>query len=379
MSPDRPVYLDCCATTPVDEEVLEAMTYYFRDEYGNAGSRTHQYGNAAAQAIRKAREQVAAVVGASWNEVVFTSGATESNNLALLGLASKAAKLGKRHIISTQIEHKSVLEPLEHLETLGFEVTLLPPTSDGVVEAEFVREALRPDTFLVSVMHVNNETGVIQPIDEIAAVLSAHPAIFHTDATQGFGKDLDALRDNRVDLISVSAHKIFGPKGVGALIVKESSRPAAPQPLVYGGGQERGFRAGTLATPLIVGFGLASEIAVRDSRKRAGKCIAFRLEMMSALASLEPLMNGPPDKILPHIASLRFADIDSEAIMLGLKDLVAISNGSACTSANYAPSHVLAAMQMSPAEVEATTRWSWCHKTPRPSWPTVVSRIKSLC
>ncbi len=378
MTDSIPVYLDCNATAPMEEEVLEAITHFFRTEYGNAGSRTHRYGTTASQAVRRAREQIAAAVNASWEHIVFTSGATESNNLALLGSVDRATHAGKRHIISTQIEHKAVLEPLEVLKSQGFEVTLLTPNRDGVVAAEEVAAALRPQTALVSVMHVNNETGILQPIAEIAEALGDHPAAFHTDAAQGFGKELDALRHPRIDFISLTSHKIYGPKGVAALVVRSSPRTQGLTALTFGGGQERGLRPGTLPVPLIVGLGLAAEIAIRDHAKRRAQCLAFRHALLTALTPLQPVIHGHPARTLPHVVNLRFDTIDSEAVMLALRDEVALSNGSACTSSRYEPSHVLAAMGLSAEEAQAATRWSWCHLTPQPDWPRLVQALRVL-
>jgi cysteine desulfurase len=373
-----PIYLDCNATTPIEPEVLDLMNHYFSVEFGNAGSRTHRYGSAAAQAVRRAREQVATVVAAGWENVLFTSGATESNNLAIFGFAPQAEKLGRKHIISTQIEHKAILEPLAELEKRGFEVTLVPPCSGGYVEPEIIREALRPDTAFVSVMQANNETGVIQPLREIAEILEGHHAVLHTDAAQGFGKELDGLRIPRLDLISVSAHKIFGPKGVGALIARQNDRTIRLAPLCFGGGQERGLRPGTVPVPLVAGFGLAAELSLRDHSKRRAKCLAFRTELLSALAPLQPVVVGDDDRVMPHVISLCFDGIDSEAVMLALRDVVAISNGSACTSTTYQPSHVLKAMGLSDDEAQAATRWSWSHMTPHPNFRTLIEIVETL-
>jgi cysteine desulfurase len=378
MNPGHPVYLDCNATTPIAEEVLEAMIHYCRTEYGNAGSRTHPYGAAAAKAVRRAREQVAEVVAASWEDVVFTSGATESNNLAILGLAAEAQRSGKRHIVSTQIEHKAVLEPLEELVSRGFEVTLVPPSADGVVDPRAIISALRGDTFLVSVMHVNNETGVVQPLGAISDLLGDHPAAFHTDAAQGFGKELEGLRTGRIDLISVSGHKIFGPKGVGALIVRSRDRPLRIRPLMFGGGQERGLRPGTSPVHLAVGLGVAAESAVRNHDMRRKTCEAFREALLRALAPFNPTIHGNPALVMPHVLNIRFDEMDSEAVMLSLRAVVAISNGSACTSTSSTPSHVLKAMGLSNAQADAATRWSWCHLTPQIDWTAVTEGIKQL-
>jgi cysteine desulfurase len=375
---ENPIYFDCNATTPIEPEVLEAVIHYCRDEYGNAGSRTHRFGTSASKAMRRAREQVAAVVDASWEEVIFTGGATESNNLAILGLAEQAERQGKKHIVASQIEHKAVLEPLEELAKRGFELTLLKPDINGVITPGSVQSALRVDTFLVSVMHVNNETGVIQPLREIGAALGQHPAAYHTDAAQGFGKELEGLRSNRLDLISISGHKIFAPKGIGALIIRSRSAPIKLRPLMFGGGQERGLRPGTIAVHLAVGLGVAAEIAIRDHARRVRDCKILRAALLDALAPLHPTVHGTQTAVLPHIINMRFDEIDSEAIIIALKDLVAISNGSACTSMSYQPSHVLKAMGLADSQATAATRWSWCHMTSQPDWGAVADQIRSL-
>ncbi len=359
-----PIYLDCNATTPIEPRVLDEVIKYMKDEYGNAGSRTHEYGTRAQKAVQLAREQVAKVVDSKKDEVIFTSGATESNNIAILGLCEYGLKKGHKHIISSHIEHKAVLEPLEHLKKKGFDITLLPCTPGGFVEAACIENALRDDTLLVSIMHVNNETGVIQPLDEICEVLLDHPAFFHTDAAQGFGKEMKMLKSNRIDLISISGHKIYAPKGVGALICRRRKYKRPPlSPLCFGGGQEKSLRPGTLPVQLIVGLGVASELAQKEWKKRAEKCSKFKNDLLETLASLNPTLHGDQSRTLPHVINLSFGNIDSEAIMIALKDVVAISNGSACTSNSYDPSHVLLAMGLSEDEAQTATRWSWCHKT----------------
>ena len=257
-----PVYLDCNATTPIDSEVEKIFLLFIREEFGNAGSRTHEFGARAKQAVQKARDQVAALVKGQREDVIFTSGATESNNLAILGLREHAEKTGRRHIISTAIEHKAVLEPLEFLAEHGFEITRLKPCAGGAVSADQVAAALQPDTILVSVMHVNNETGIIQPLAEIAKALGTHEAFFHTDAAQGFGKLIPELQNPRIDLISISGHKLYAPKGIGALILRRRGYDHPPlTPLCFGGGQERGLRPGTQPVALIAALGKAAEIA----------------------------------------------------------------------------------------------------------------------
>jgi len=374
-----PVYLDCNATTPLEPAVQAALFHHLSEEFGNAGSRTHEYGSRAKAAVQKARDQVAAVVGAKREEVIFTSGATESNNLALLGLRNHGEKSGRRHIVSTTIEHKAVLEPLEQLAAHGFTVTLVSPDKGGIVSADSIRAALRPDTLLVSVMHVNNETGVEQPIEEIAAVLNGHEAFFHVDAAQSFGKVVPALSNARVDLISVSAHKIFGPKGVGALIVRRRGYDRVPlAPLVFGGGQERGLRPGTQPVGLIVALGEASEVAFKEQAKREKRCRTIKEKALAALTSAGGEPVGDQSRALPSTLNIRFPGLDSEALMVATKDLIAISNGSACTSSSYTPSHVLKAMGFDDVTANQCVRLSWCHLTPDVDWEAVAERIKYL-
>jgi len=376
---DRPVYLDCNATTPIDPAVREVVLRYLLDEYGNAGSRTHEYGTRANQAVQRAREQVARVVDSQREDVVFTSGATESNNLAILGLAPFGEREGRRHIVSTQIEHKAVLEPLEALSRRGFEVTLVPPTPGGWVESDAVLDAVRPDTLLVSVMHVNNETGVIQPIAEIADRLADHTAFLHTDAAQGYGKELHQLRHPRIDMISVSGHKLYAPKGVGALILRRRGFKRPPlTPLTYGGGQERGLRPGTLPVALIAGLGATAELALSRNAEWWRACERFRDALLAAIDPLQPQLNAPIERTLPNALNFSLPGLDSEAVMLGLKDLLAVSNGSACTSQSYEPSHVLRAMGHFDKRVHSALRWSWCHLTDEPDWSQFVRLVRSL-
>jgi cysteine desulfurase len=374
-----PIYLDCNATTPLDPEVQEVLWYYLTNEFGNEGSRTHEFGAKAKQAVQKARDQVATVVSAKRDEVIFTSGATESNNLAILGLQEAGQKQGKMHVITSSIEHKAILEPFGTLERNGFEVTQIPVGTGGFVNPEAVQAALRQDTFLISVMQVNNETGVRQPLDAIAKVLENHSAYFHTDAAQGFGKDLEPLRNPRIDLISISGHKIYAPKGIGALILRRRGYDLPPlRPLVYGGGQERGLRPGTLPVALIAALGIAAEISVRDNKKRLLACKKIKDKAMIALAPLQPKLTGDQSLVMDHVINLSLAGFDSEALMLALKDIVAISNGSACTSSSYSPSHVLKAMNMDDDEANACVRISWCHMTPAIDWNTIADRIQAL-
>ncbi len=374
-----PVYLDCNATAPIEPAVLEEMHRLWSEVPGNAGSRTHEYGLQAKKVVQRAREQVASVVRAEPEDVLFTSGATESNNIALLGLAAHADHESRRHVISTAMEHKAVLEPLEELEKRGFEVSLVRPEASGTVSVDAVASVLRPDTALVSIMHANNETGVLQPLDEIANLLGGQPVYFHVDAAQGFGKDLEPLRNGRIDMISVSSHKIYGPVGVGCLIIRRRGFRRPPlKPISFGGGQERGLRHGTLPVPLIAGMGLAAEIAGRDHATRRERCMEIRSDALEALAPLGIRLNGDPEHTMPHVLNFSVEGVDAEALMVALKDLIAISNGSACTSQSYEPSHVLAAMGLPETAVAGAIRVSWCHMTPDVDWSTVSRRIAAL-
>jgi cysteine desulfurase len=371
-APNRlmPIYLDCNATTPIEPEVADEVIRLMTEDYGNAGSRTHEFGVRAKRAVQRARGQIAAVVQANPEEIIFTGGATESNNLAILGLRETGGGRNQRHVITSAIEHKAVLEPIEQMAQSGFDVTVLEPTGDGWID---------PDTILVSLMHVNNETGVIQPISEIAGILEDHHTFFHVDASQGFGKEFTDLESKRIDLISLSGHKNYAPKGVGALVARRRGYERIPlTPLVYGGGQENGFRPGTLAVQLIVGLGLSAEIAQRDRSARRSACNEFRRIALDALMPLGPVFNGDPEKTVTHTLNISFHGIDSEALMLALKDEIAISNGSACTSHSYAPSHVLKAMRLPDEIIQSAVRISWCHMTEQPDWDGVVKKIKTL-
>ena len=376
MSAANPVYLDCNATTPLEPAVAGVVRHFFESEYGNEGSRTHTFGARAKEAVQKAREQVARLVNAKPEEVIFTSGATESNNLAILGLGNWGRQHGKTHIITTRIEHKAVLEPIDHLAKDGFEVDLVAPDKDGRVEVEKITRLLRPTTMLVSVMHANNETGVIQPIGELAEAMAHHPAWLHVDAAQTFGKLIEPLRNDRIDLISASGHKIYGPKGIGVLIVRHRGKQKIPlAPLVFGGGQEQGLRPGTLPVPLIAGFGEASELGSKHYAERENQCRLFRNKFLLAIAPLKPHLHGKEEGVLPHTLNVSFSGLSAEEVMVRLRDLVAVSNGSACTSSNYQPSHVLKAMGLEKDEIVGAVRFSWCHMTPEPDWQAVVGKL----
>jgi cysteine desulfurase len=374
-----PVYLDCNATTPIEPEVEEEFLRFVRNEFGNAGSRTHEFGARAKQAVQRARDQVASLVKAQREEIIFTSGATESNNLAILGLREFGEKTGKRHIISSAIEHKAVLQPLEYLAKHGFEVTVLKPERDGAVSAAKIASALRTETLLVSIMHVNNETGIVQPLSEIASALARNDAFFHVDAAQGFGKRIADLQNPRLDLISISGHKIYAPKGIGALVMRRRGYQLPPlSPLFYGGGQERGLRPGTLPVALIVALGKAAELSFKHADSRTASCTKIKQEALKAFQKVGGVPTGDQTKALASTLNVSVPDLDSEAMMLALKDIISISNGSACTSQDYTASHVLTAMALPENQIRGALRLSWCHLTPNVPWDQVVDALKAI-
>lgn len=356
------IYLDYNASTPVDERVLEAMITIYREYYGNADSRTHDYGNNARSQVEKAREQIAFSLGIEKNDVIFTSGATESNNLAILGLEDYGARNNKRHIITTAIEHKAVLGPCKALEQRGFEVEYIYPNESGRIEAKALLSKLRSDTLLVSVMHANNETGIIQPVQEIGDALSETNTYFHIDAAQSCGKLVNELKSLKYDLLSITGHKMYGPQGIGALILRMKKYKRTPiKPIVYGGGHERGLRPGTLPVALIVGFGKACEIAENEHTKAIKQYTKTKEQIMKELGNsgIEFKINGDPQFCMPNTLNISFPGVDSEALMLATKQYCSVSNGSACTSHDYSNSHVLTAMGLSNERIESAIRLSW--------------------
>jgi cysteine desulfurase len=340
---DQPIYLDYQATTPLDPRVLEAMMPYFTYKFGNAHSRSHAYGWEAEEAVEKARAQVARLIGADEKEIIYTSGATESNNLAIKGVA-EFYKDRRNHIVTTVTEHKCVLDTCRHLEQQGFAVTYLPVRKNGLVDLETLRAAVTDKTVVVSVMAVNNEIGVIQPLAEIGKICREKGAFFHTDAAQAAGKiplDVNAMN---IDLMSISGHKIYGPKGIGALYVRRRPRVRLVA-LINGGGQERGFRSGTLPTPLCVGLGEAAEICMKEMDAEARRLTKLRDRMLKGLQARLPeiYVNGDLDQRIPGNLNISFAYVEGESLMMGIKGL-SVSSGSACTSASLEPSYVLRAL-----------------------------------
>jgi cysteine desulfurase len=341
-----PIYLDYHATTPVDPRVLEAMLPYFTHDFGNAASKSHPFGWRAEEAVEAARAEVGKLIGASAKEIVWTSGATESNNLAIKGVAQFYREKGK-HLVTCRTEHKAVLDSMHALERQGYEVTFLDVERDGRLDPARLAAALRPDTILVSVMHANNESGVVHPVEEIGRITRAAGVLFHCDAVQSVGKIPFDVESANADLVSLSAHKMYGPKGVGALYVRRKPRVRLVAQM-DGGGHERGFRSGTLNVPGIVGFGKAAELARAERDAEAARVLALRERLRDGLLAQLDLVtvNGSLEHRVPGNLNVSFAYVEGEALMMAIKD-VAVSSGSACTSASLEPSYVLRAMGVS--------------------------------
>jgi cysteine desulfurase len=353
----RPIYLDCHATTPMDERVLEAMLPYFRESFGNPASSGHLYGWEAEAAVKHSREILAAAILATPEEIIFTSGATEANNLAIKGVAESYFAKG-RHLITLQTEHSAILDPCTYLESLGFEVTYLPVQSDGLVDLELLESSIRPDTILVSMMAANNEIGVLQPLAAIASVCKQHQVLFHTDAAQAIAKIPLNVSEMNIDLMSMTAHKVYGPKGIGALYVRRRNPRVQLAPQLHGGGHERGLRSGTLYTPQIVGFAKAVAIALESQASEELSIIELRQQLWQQLAQLEGIhLNGHPTQRLAGNLNVSFEGVDGQALLLGLQPVMAVSSGSACTSVKNTPSHVLVALGRSKSLARASIRF----------------------
>jgi len=343
---DFPIYLDNNATTPMDPRVLEAMLPYFTNKFGNAASRNHAFGWVAEEAVDYAREQVAKLIGATEKEIIFTSGATESDNLAIKGVFEMYKEKGN-HIITAVTEHKAVLDACKHVEKMGGRVTYLNVKEDGLVDLAELEAAMTPETILVSIMYGNNEIGVIQPVKEIAAIAHKHGALFMTDATQAVGKIPVDVNADGIDLLAMSAHKIYGPKGVGALYVRRKGPRVKVTAQMDGGGHERGMRSGTLNVPGIVGLGKACELCGQEMETEAKRLSTLRDKLQTELTKLEEsYVNGNVEHRLPHVANISFKYVEGEGLMMAMKDL-AVSSGSACTSASLEPSYVLKSLGLS--------------------------------
>ncbi|KAI8061656.1 mitochondrial cysteine desulfurase [Gongronella butleri] len=373
--PGRPIYLDMQATSPMDPRVLDAMMPYQTELYGNPHSRTHPYGWESEQAVDQAREYVAKLIGADPKEIIFTSGATESNNLSLKGVA-RFYKNKKKHIITTQTEHKCVLDSCRVLQEEGFEVTYLPVQTNGIVDLKLLEEAIRPDTAIVSVMTVNNEIGVIQPIAEIGKICRSKKVFFHTDAAQAVGKiplDVNAMN---VDLMSISGHKLYGPKGIGAIYVRRRPRVRL-EAVQSGGGQERGIRSGTVPTPLVVGMGEACRIAAEEMEYEHARIKKLADRLVNGITSHVDLVtrNGDEEQSFPGCVNLSFAYVEGESLLMALKD-IALSSGSACTSASLEPSYVLRALGADDEMAHSSIRFGIGRFTTEEEIDFVVNKVR---
>lgn len=356
------VYLDFNSSAPIDGRVLDYMIDIYKNTVGNADSRTHDFGDNARKVVENARSQVARLLDINKDEVFFTSGATESNNIAIQGLKEYGLKEGKKHIITTSIEHKAVLESVKAMEKDGFEVNFLDPDFSGRVSAKAVLDAVRDDTLLVSVMHVNNESGIIQPIHEIGDVLEEKGVLFHIDATQSFGKLVDELQTVKYNMLSMSAHKIGGPQGVGALVLRKHRYKLPPvKPIMYGGQQEHGIRPGTIPVALVGGLGKACEIAQIEHKQNQDKCRKIKNVLVDELkdSGLKYRFNGDQNYCIPSTMNLCIDGVSSEALMISSKQYCSVSNGSACNSNSYKPSYVLTAMGIPEEQINNSIRISW--------------------
>lgn len=353
----RPIYLDCHATTPIDERVLTAMLPYFTQYFGNPSSIGHQYGWEAEAAVKQARVALAQAINAAPEEIVFTSGATEANNLAIKGAAEAYFSKG-RHLVTVQTEHRAVLDPCRYLQSLGFEVTFLPVQPDGIVDVQVLEQAIRTDTILVSVMAANNEIGVLQPLAEIGAICRSREVLFHTDAAQAIAKIPLDVQSFNIDLMSLTAHKVYGPKGIGALYVRRRRPRVQLAPQLQGGGQERGLRSGTLYPPQIVGFAEAVKLGLAELESETQRQLELRTRLWQPFSQLPGIhLNGHPSQRLPGNLNISVEGVDGAALLLGIQQVAAVSSGSACSSTAMSPSHVLKALGHSDALAAASIRF----------------------
>lgn len=359
------VYLDYNASAPIDKRVLEKMIDVYRCHYGNADSRTHIFGTDAKEIVSSARKSIAEILSVDSTDVFFTSGSTESNNMAILGLLDYALESGRNHFITTSIEHKSVLEAMKHLQEKGCVVDFVSPDESGRIKPEQILSLVTDKTLLVSMMQVNSETGVIQPIEEVGAALAGTKTYFHVDATQGFGKLNDSLRNTKYNMLSITAHKISGPQGIGGFIMRRDRTYRRPpvKPLMYGGQQERGYRPGTTPVALVAGFALAAQLSDKESAVHMESCKSIKRRFLEAVEGLNYTLNGDQEYCLPSTVNISFHGVDAEGIFLAVKEDYAFSNGSACNSGSHAPSYVLTAMGLDEARVSEAIRLSWNHNT----------------
>ncbi|MEO5674608.1 MAG: IscS subfamily cysteine desulfurase [Chitinophagales bacterium] len=372
-----PIYLDNSATTPVDPRALDAMIPYFTEKFGNAASRSHAFGWVTEEAVDYAREQVAKLINADAKEIIFTSGSTEANNLALKGVFEMYREKGN-HIITVTTEHKCILDTAKHLEKMGGEITYLEVNDEGMLDLAQLESAITSKTILISVMYANNEIGVIHPVKEIAAIAKKHNVLFHTDATQAAGKVPIDVQAEGIHLLSMSAHKMYGPKGVGCLYVRRKNPRVKVTAQIDGGGHERGMRSGTLPVPLIVGFGAACEIARNEMYDDAARLSKLRDKLENALLELEEaFVNGNRQHRLPHITNISFKYVEGEGLMMGFNKDIAVSSGSACTSASLEPSYVLKALGLGDDLAHSSIRFSLGRFTTEEQIDYTIERVRN--
>lgn len=372
------IYLDYNASAPIDERVLDVMIDVYKNVYGNADSRTHDFGDSARKVVEDARGQVAHLLGIDKGEVFFTSGSTESNNIAIRGLIKYAEESGKKHVITSSIEHKAVLETVKSLKEDGFDVDVIDPEEDGRVDAEKILALVRTDTLLVSLMHANNETGVIQPVKEIGSALSEKSVLFHIDATQSCGKLVSELQNIKYNMLSLSAHKFSGPQGIGALILRKKRYKLPPvKAVTYGGRQEHGIKPGTIPVALVAGLGKACELAEQEYEVNMNKYKENKETVLKLIqnSGLKYEINGNQNFCIPNTLNISFQGIESEALMLLSKQYCGISNGSACTSHDYSPSYVLTAMGLDEDRISSAIRISWGAKTDTDELAKQISKL----
>lgn len=373
------VYLDFNASAPIDERVLDRMIDVYRSHYGNADSRTHTFGTDAKEIVNASRRKIAEILNVDSMDVFFTSGSTESNNMAILGLLEYAKETGRNHFITTSIEHKSIIEAMRYIQNQGCTVDFVSPDASGRIKPQQILNLVTEKTLLVSVMHVNSETGILQPIEEIGAALADTQTYLHIDATQGFGKLNDSLRCTKYDMLSITAHKLGGPQGVGALILRRNRNYRRPpvKPLMYGGQQERGYRPGTTPVALVAGFAMAAELCDAEAQKHSEACLEIKKKFFKAIDGLDYTLNGDQNYCLPSTVNISFRGVDAEGVFLALKNDYAFSNGSACNSGSHSPSYVLAAMGLSDQQISEAIRISWNSNT-KVDFSALAEYIKSI-
>jgi cysteine desulfurase len=374
-----PTYLDYNASAPIDERVMERMVEVYKYSFGNADSRTHIFGTTAKEIVAQSRSEISEILNIDKTDLIFTSGSTESNNIATIGMLQHALCSGRNHFITTSIEHKAILEPMKRLAEQGCVVDFVDPDESGRVKVEDILNKVTDKTLLVSVMHINSETGIIQPVQEIGEALANTKTFFHVDATQSLGKMNANIRSLKYDMLSFTGHKFGGPQGIGGLVIRRGSDYKRPPitPLFYGGQQERGIRPGTTPVALVAGLALAARLCEDEHLELSEKCSKIKATFMDAIKNLDYKINGDPQYCIPGTINISFTGVDAEGIFVALKDEYAFSNGSACTSGSFSPSYVLTAMGLSEDRIASAIRLSWDGKV-KPDFSKLVAYIRSI-